>query len=376
MAGNQEICNDHDNIITDAVTYNSGTSANGDRNHDLISNSHISDGLHDGHFMPLLPVCTSTPLAERPSHKLFDSIVAFPKLDNTADSGLGDTFHSTPSLSGTATPSITETEPVTVSVAESETGITATSTPSFASLAGDQHLPSENGIISSTPISQMLVGRQLTFSAERSQSFSDSPMTISSFQSDFNLHRYSEGSISTGASSSAEHLACKDKLFRAHAVWHDYEDADDDVYFSTSKVSLSVESPCGMDESSQGADLLQQWDRVFRDFSPTVPDRLIGRKMGVEFVDIIGELDERNVPAAGVIAWLTPYLTPTDFLRYPIIISLPFHYQLLSLNYMYLGSWMYYMNDNWTTTHNPSNTDHNNEQKFEVCCVSVSLLAL
>ena len=60
MAGNQEICNDHDNIITDAVTYNSGTSADGDRNHDLISNSHISDGLHDGHFMPLLPLHASS----------------------------------------------------------------------------------------------------------------------------------------------------------------------------------------------------------------------------------------------------------------------------------------------------------------------------
>ena len=321
MAANQETCVDHEQATASTETYKSCASADCDSNVVLNSDdnnihSNTLGGLNDDapHF---IPVCTSTPNVERPSCKLFESVVAFPRLDETTDSGLGDTLHWTPSLSDAATPSIRETESVGATESEStETCIAATSTPSFDSLTGgdQQQLkhPLEGGVISSTPISQMLVGRQLVFSVERSQNFSDSPVGVSSFPPDFNLHRYSEDSVSTGAS--AEHPACKDRFFRAHAVWQDDEDTDDEAYFSTSKVV--VESPCGTDESSQSADLLQQWDRFFRDFSPSAPDRLIGRKVGVEFVDIIGELDEHNVPATGVIAWLTPYLTPADFVRY------------------------------------------------------------
>ena len=317
MAGNREVCNDHDHVLVGAVDYVNCARADGNDNLRLHSKSNkvndldkLNDDASD--FIAPLPVCTSTPAVERPPCKLLNSVVAFPKLDDTIDSGLGDTFHSSPSLSDTASPPIRQTYCVSVTEAESKTHFTATSTPSFASLAGGNrqqlnHGPA-GGVISSTPIGQPWMGRQLAFSLDRSQNISSSPLTVSSFRSDFNLHRHSEDSISTV--DAAEHPACKDNL------WPHEEDSDDEDYCSTSKVSMSVESPCATDESSQSADLFQQLDRVFQHFSPPLPGRLIGRKVGVEFVDIVGELDERNVPAAGVIAWLTPYLTPTDFLRY------------------------------------------------------------
>ncbi len=51
---------------------------------------------------------------------------------------------------------------------------------------------------------------------------------------------------------------------------------------------------------------------MLKNFSPVEPDRLIGRKMGLETVDVVSELHNRSVPALGLVF---QYLSPEDLCR-------------------------------------------------------------
>ena len=50
----------------------------------------------------------------------------------------------------------------------------------------------------------------------------------------------------------------------------------------------------------------ERFDRFLRHFSPREPDRLIGRKMGLDYVDIIVELHSRSIDTSLVLSYLEP----------------------------------------------------------------------
>ena len=54
---------------------------------------------------------------------------------------------------------------------------------------------------------------------------------------------------------------------------------------------------------------------TWNQFLPPIPNRLIGRKVGVEMVDIVGELHCLRLPAPGVLVWLGPCLSTEDYVR-------------------------------------------------------------
>ena len=50
----------------------------------------------------------------------------------------------------------------------------------------------------------------------------------------------------------------------------------------------------------------ERFDRFLRHFSPREPDRLIGRKMGLDYVDIVVELHSRSIDTSLVLSYLEP----------------------------------------------------------------------
>jgi hypothetical protein len=58
--------------------------------------------------------------------------------------------------------------------------------------------------------------------------------------------------------------------------------------------------------------LASHFNKILQKFSPAVSDRLIGRKMGCENVDVLGELSFRNISCVSTIL---SYLDPTDLCR-------------------------------------------------------------
>ncbi|KAK7091920.1 uncharacterized protein [Littorina saxatilis] len=337
MAVNQEMCTDHDRIIANADFINGSAAADitdydirlntNNNNMDLNGLKDLDlDAPHLSHLSSLpLPVYTSTPTIQRPYAKLFDSTVAFPKLDSTFDSGVGDTFHSSPSISETASPVVSELDSLSASD-YLEADARAVSSPSLSSKPGIHRKrfksPTRHERISSTPISQVLFGQSLVSSALNSKpySFGDSKMTISPLQSGFNVYRQSGENVPRG--SSPEHHPGGKKLCKEiNSIWTDRvgdsELTDDEAYFShsDSKLSASFLSPCSVDELSLRADHALSLSMVLKKFSPPVPDRLIGRNLGEEHFDIFTGLYSHAAPASGVIPWLDKYLAPIDFLR-------------------------------------------------------------
>ena len=62
------------------------------------------------------------------------------------------------------------------------------------------------------------------------------------------------------------------------------------------------------------SDLEDRFEEVLQMFTPTAPDRLIGRKMGIPHVDILSELHYRNI--SSVLTNILGFLTPSDLCRY------------------------------------------------------------
>ena len=147
--------------------------------------------------------------------------------------------------------------------------------------------------------------------------FPDSPPVGSS--ASFHQHRQSPELMSTEESETS-HPADTDRFFGSLPVCLEDEDQQDEEYqrIPSRPGDMSARSdphPIFADEASQSVDLVMQMNRVLRKFSPAVPHNLIGRGVGLPFVDIVGELHDRNLPACGVVNWLTPYLRPMDFIR-------------------------------------------------------------
>ncbi|KAL8558500.1 hypothetical protein ACOMHN_059241 [Nucella lapillus] len=96
-------------------------------------------------------------------------------------------------------------------------------------------------------------------------------------------------------------------------AWQEEEEGGE-TYFTSSGLFDKTD-----EDSNQSLALVADMKRVLGQFTPSVPDRLVGRMVGVEHVDIITELLYRNVPAPGVVAWLSPYLQPADYLRMSLV---------------------------------------------------------
>ena len=73
------------------------------------------------------------------------------------------------------------------------------------------------------------------------------------------------------------------------------------------------EDSCKGCASNYESQLATQFEEVLQKFSPVVNDRIIGRKMGRDSVDILGELSFRNIRCVSTIL---AYLDPQDLCRY------------------------------------------------------------
>lgn len=91
---------------------------------------------------------------------------------------------------------------------------------------------------------------------------------------------------------------------------------DVDIYEST----VSADQPCGVTRAvphlstPDSSVLTAQFHEILHIFSPLVSDRLIGRKMGVERVDIVAELAGRNIHSA--LLFIMSLLEAQDLCRY------------------------------------------------------------
>ncbi|KAK7487333.1 hypothetical protein BaRGS_00021422 [Batillaria attramentaria] len=247
--------------------------------------------------VPPLPVCTSTPNLPKVCSRLLDSVIPFPKMD---DSGFGDTLSlkSTPSLSS---------------------DLVSRSTPNVSSqISSIEDLTTDSGI-TSTPISSIpgtLFGRQLVFSAENPHrgNITDSPKCLPKSGCDCRT-RCSHPPHLGGKSfiSMRTPHTCEDKLYEICSIWEDEESQDhtDEAYHSASK---SIE----LDGSSQHAELVESFNHALRHFSPPVPSKLIGRRIGVEKVDLVMELHTYGLD---VITLLLPYLLPVDVVKMCLVSS-------------------------------------------------------
>lgn len=84
-------------------------------------------------------------------------------------------------------------------------------------------------------------------------------------------------------------------------------DLDLDIY-------QNQDSPSPVSTPGQHANVLNDhFKNVLEKHSPPEPDRLIGRKMGLERVDILNELGKRNVSCVSTIL---SFLAPEDLCRY------------------------------------------------------------
>lgn len=82
--------------------------------------------------------------------------------------------------------------------------------------------------------------------------------------------------------------------------------------------NLDLETePCGdaCISSIDTSSLVEQFDSVMQSFSPSTCDRVIGRKMGLQHVDIITELSSRNISCSMILQ----YLEPKDLCRFVYI---------------------------------------------------------
>ncbi|KAK6167434.1 hypothetical protein SNE40_021466 [Patella caerulea] len=78
--------------------------------------------------------------------------------------------------------------------------------------------------------------------------------------------------------------------------------------------NLTFDTDCESDPNSSpvNSELAEKFKKVLKAFSPPVLDRLIGRKMGLEKVDIVFELHRRNVSCLSTIL---SHLKPKDLCR-------------------------------------------------------------
>lgn len=71
--------------------------------------------------------------------------------------------------------------------------------------------------------------------------------------------------------------------------------------------------PCGMVTDNATSNLVERFDEVMQRFSPPDLKKVIGRKMGLECVDIIAELADKDISSL-----ILQYLQPDDLCRYYI----------------------------------------------------------
>ena len=78
--------------------------------------------------------------------------------------------------------------------------------------------------------------------------------------------------------------------------------------------SLDIDpEPCGMVTDNATSNLVERFDEVMQRFSPPDSKKVIGRKMGLECVDIIAELADKDICSL-----ILQYLQPDDLCRYYI----------------------------------------------------------
>lgn len=78
--------------------------------------------------------------------------------------------------------------------------------------------------------------------------------------------------------------------------------------------SLDIDpEPCGMVTDNATSNLVERFDEVMQRFSPPDLKNVIGRKMGLECVDIIAELADKDISSL-----ILQYLQPDDLCRYCI----------------------------------------------------------
>ncbi|XP_052765109.1 F-box only protein 43-like [Mya arenaria] len=85
-------------------------------------------------------------------------------------------------------------------------------------------------------------------------------------------------------------------------------DLDLDIY-DNQKESQSSSSPLLSSSLPNESHILKNFEAVLQKFSPSEPDRLIGRKMGRNHVDILSQLDQLNISCVSTIL---SYLDPQD----------------------------------------------------------------
>lgn len=241
--------------------------------------------------IPPQPVCTSTPNLPRVCSQLYNSVVSFLKID---DSGYSDTLHIS-SPSGSAEP--------------------MQSSPSVTSeISSMGHLMAESRI-TSTPISTATIsrsGRNLVFCPEghHRENFTpitDSPACSKTAYSKITCLQANVPDQKGKQFSRRRSSGNEDKLYEICSIWEDDEsrDSTDEAYFSSSR-------HLDFDGSSQHSDLVDSFNHALRHFSPNVPSKLIGRRIGVEKVDIVMDLASYGLD---VISLLLPYLQPVDVVR-------------------------------------------------------------
>lgn len=224
-----------------------------------------------------LPLSTSTPTTGRTSPQSFSSFVSFLKLD---DSGFGETFHSTPS--------------VTASI----------SSHSFQEENG-------KGGFFSTPVSHIsqVVAHRRQFSKPLSHldSLTDSPYSLPAGPGVTTLRDDCHQSFCL--SDQERFHKSQNKFYKICSEWQqDVDLLDDEAYYSR----LGCSSVSENSAQSHHSDLVESFNRALKGFSPPVPSKLIGRNIGVETIDIVTEL---HASGLDVISLLLPYLHPQDVLR-------------------------------------------------------------
>ncbi|XP_063407552.1 F-box only protein 5-like [Mytilus trossulus] len=72
-------------------------------------------------------------------------------------------------------------------------------------------------------------------------------------------------------------------------------------------LNLDLE-PCPMELGTEDytSSLVERFDEVMLKFSPIYPEKVIGRKMGLDHVDIISELSDRNISCSAILQYLDP----------------------------------------------------------------------
>lgn len=245
---------------------------------------------------PPLPVCTSTPNnITRVCPKLHNSVIPFPKMD---DSGFSDAVHPSPLLSSDETTD--STPPIHSQVTR----------VSRLDLKGNSVVD-----ITSTPISSIpanLFGRQLVFSTDKvrgtNHTDNPSPTYFTQISPHLNCSHLQElGAKTFLRRQTSLEPSNKAYSYKTCSALEDEESQDqtDEAYISNSRCS-------DLDGFSQHSGLVESFNHALRHFSPPVPSKLIGRRIGVEKVDLVSELQAYGLD---VVSLLLPYLLPVDIVR-------------------------------------------------------------